>query len=63
MQERVTVAQEEEQSSANGKVGGFTPSFPEPHVEVSLGKTPNTTLPPDASIGVCMCVKEETSTV
>jgi len=45
------VAQEEEQSPTNRKVGGSTPASG-PHIEVSLGKTLNPTLPTDASIGV-----------
>jgi len=47
----VVVAQVEEQSAANQKVNCLTLSFPGTHVDVSLGKTPNPTLP-DASIGV-----------
>ena len=43
------VAQEEEQSPANQT---STPGFSGPHVELSLGKTLNPTLPTNASIGV-----------
>jgi len=39
------VASEEEQSSANQKVHGLIPGFPGPHVEVSLGKMVNPTVP------------------
>jgi len=50
----VAVAQEEEQSPANRKVYGSTSG----HISVSLGKTLNPTLPPDASNGVWMCVND-----
>jgi len=53
------VAQEAERSRTIRKVGGLTHDFPRPHVEVSLGKKLNPTLPTDASIGVCMCVNVE----
>jgi len=44
---RVTVAQEEEQSPINRKVGGSTLASPGLHFEASLGKTLNPTLPTD----------------
>jgi len=48
--DRETVAQEEEQSPTNRKVGGF----PGPHVKVSLGKILNPTLPTDVIVmNVC----------
>ena len=54
-------AQEEEQLPINRKVGGLT--SPGPHVDASLGRTPNPTLPTNASIGVWMCVNVVGSTV
>ena len=44
----MAVAQVEEQSSANWKVSQL------PHVEMSLFKTPNPTLPTDLSISILM---------
>ena len=50
------VAQEDEESPTNQRVGGLTPGFSGPNVKVSLGKTLNPTLLSDAPISVCMCV-------
>ena len=44
------VAHDEEQLSANWKMGGLTPGLSGPLVEVSLGKTLNRMLPTDVSI-------------
>ena len=46
------VAQEVEQLSAGEKIGGSIPGFPNPHAEVSLGKTLNPTISPNALISV-----------
>jgi len=51
-------AQEEEQSPASQKVGGSIPSFPGPHIEVSVGKILNPTLPTDVweCVGESPCI-------
>jgi len=56
---QASVAQAEEQSPINRKVGGSTPGFPGPHAEESLGKTLNPVLPRNAAIGVWMCMNAQ----